>query len=269
MSSFIDTKLDILDVRPHSGPMKPGREPAGRPSVAQVIRNRIEAGGERVWRFSDFPNAPVAAVAQALSRLARDGTLQRLSKGVYYRARPTALGPSHPDPVAMRKLAADRTTMFPAGIAAANLLGLTTQAAGRSEVATTAGSLPRKLAGRDTVIHTRRPEAWKRLSERDAAVLDFLRRGGRTSELSEEDTTSRTLRLLKESGRYERLVRVASSEPPRVRAILGAIGDEIGKSPATLRRLRASLNRLSRFDFGSLTGLPSARRWQAKERARA
>ena len=35
----------------------------------------------------------------ALSRLARDGTLQRLSKGVYYRARPTALGPSRPDPV--------------------------------------------------------------------------------------------------------------------------------------------------------------------------
>ena len=245
--------------------MKSGQEPNGRRPVVQVIRKRIEAGGERVWRFSDFPNAPVAAVAQALSRLARDGTLQRLSKGVYYRARSTALGPSRPDPVAIRKLAADRTTMFPAGIAAANLLGFTTQAAGRNEVATTAGSLPRKLAGRDTVIHTRRPEAWKRLSEHDAALLDFLRRGGKTTELSEEETISRTLRLLKEPGRYERLLRVAASEPPRVRAMLGAIGDEIGTSPATLRRLRASLNPLSRFDFGVLTGLPSARRWQAKE----
>lgn len=239
-----------------------------RPPVVQVIRRRVEAGGERVWRFSDFPNAPVAAVAQALSRMARDGTLQRLSKGVYYRARPTALGPSRPDPVAIRKLAGDSTPMFPAGVAAANLLGFTTQAAGRSEIATTAGSLPRKLTGRDTVIHTRRPEAWKRLSERDAALLDFLRRGGRTSELSEEDTIRRTLRLLKESGRYERLARVASSEPPRVRAILGALGEAIGMSPTTLRRLRASLNPLSRFDFGVLAGLPSARRWQAKERAR-
>lgn len=228
------------------------------------MRHRIESGGERVWRFSDFPNAPVAAVAQALSRLARDGTLHRLSKGVYYRARPTALGPSRPDPVAIQKLAADRATMFPAGIAAANLLGFTTQAAGRSEVATTARSLPRKLAGRDTIIHTRRPEAWKRLSQHDAALLDFLRHGGRTSELSEEDTISRTLRLLKESGRFERLVRVAESEPPRVRAMLGAIGEALGNSPATLRRLRASLNPLSRFDFGALAGLPSARRWQAQ-----
>lgn len=239
-----------------------------RPSVTQTIRTRIARGGERIWRFSDFPNAPSAAVAQALSRLARDGTLQRLSKGVYYRARPTALGPSRPDPISIRQLAADRTTMFPAGVAAANLLGFTTQAAGRSEVATTAGSLPRKLAGKDTVIHTRRPEAWRRLSSHDAALLDFLRDGGKTSELSEQETISRTLRLLKEPSRYERLVRVASTEPPRVRALLGAIGEEIGKNPMTLRRLHALLNPLSRFDFGALAGLSSARRWQAKDRAR-
>ncbi len=240
----------------------------GRPPVVQVIRRRVEAGGERVWRFRDFPNLPVAAVAQALSRLAKAGTLQRLSKGVYYRGRATALGPSRPDPVAIRKLAADRSPMFPAGVAAANLLGFTTQAAGRSEVATTAASLPRKLAGRDTIVHTRRPEAWKRLSDHDAALLDFLRRGGRTSELSEQDTIRRTLRLFKEPGRYERLARVAPSEPPRVRAMLGAIGDDIGASSATLRRLRASLNPVSRFDFGVLSGLRSARQWQAKERAR-
>lgn len=249
--------------------MEMAQRPNGRRPVVQVIRKRVEAGGERVWRFNDFPNAPIAAVAQALSRLARDGTLQRLSKGVYYRGRATALGPSRPDPVAIRKLAADRSPMFPAGVAAANLLGFTTQAAGRSEVATTAGSLPRKLAGRDTIVHTRRPEAWKRLSDNDAALLDFLRRGGSTSELSEKDTIRRTLRLFKEPGRYERLARVASSEPPRVRAMLGAIGDEIDAESATLRRLRASLNPVSRFDFGVLSGLPSARQWQAKERARS
>ena len=73
MSNFIDTKLDILDVRPHSGLMKPGRAPA---ALLRRCHSCIEAGGERVWRFSDFPNAPVAAVGQALSRLARDGTLQ-------------------------------------------------------------------------------------------------------------------------------------------------------------------------------------------------
>lgn len=240
-----------------------------RQPTARTIRQRIETAGERVWRFKDFPDAPAAAVAQALSRLAREGALQRLSKGVYYRGGRTSLGPSRPDPMAIRRLATERSTMFPAGVAAANLLGFSTQAAGRPEVATTAGSLPRKLAGRDTVIHTRRPEAWKRLSEEDAALLDFLRQGGRTSELSEPDTIRRTLKLAKEPGRYERLVDVAASEPPRIRAMLGALGDELGAKPQTLRRLRASLNAISRFDFGIFTGLPSAHRWQAKKRARA
>ena len=128
-------------------------------------------------------------------------------------------------------------TVFPSGIAAANLLGFTTQNAERNEVATSALSLPRKLVGSDTVIHARRPEAWTGLSETDAAMLDFLRRAGRTSELSPEETVRRTLALFSEKDRFDRLLKVAPTEPPRVRAMLGAIGEQLGKSPA-LDRLR-------------------------------
>ena len=120
--------------------------------------------------------------------------------------------------------------------------------------------------GSDTVIHTRRPETWATLCETEAALLDFLRRGGQTSELSPERTVRRTLALLSERGRFDRLLRVADAEPPRVRAMLGAIGEQTGKTPAALRRLRASLNPLSRFDFGLLAGLSQARNWQAKGR---
>jgi hypothetical protein len=237
----------------------------GSRQTAKWIRQRIEEGGERLWRFEDFPGLPVPAVAQALSRLARQGKLQRLSKGVYYRARQTALGSSRPNPAAVRRLAAKRKNIFPAGIAAASLLGFTTQTASRSEIATNASSLPRKLVGAETTIHTRRPEAWAGLSDVEAALLDFLRRGGKTSELSPDETVSRTLALFRRPGRFERLLKVADSEPPRVRAVIGAIGEELGKKPAALERLRASLNPLSRFDFGMLKTLPSASRWQAKE----
>lgn len=238
----------------------------GSRQTAKGIRRRIERGGDRLWRFDDFLTLPVSAVAQALSRLVRQGALRRLSKGVYYRARHTALGASVPNPTSIQKLASARKAVFPAGVAAANLLGFTTQAAGRSEVATSALSLPRKLLGKETVIHTRRPEAWIGLSESDAALLDFLRRRGETSEWPAEETVRRILALFRQSGRYERLLKVARSEPPRVRAMLGAIGEAIGKEPDALRRLRASLNPLSRFDFGVLIALPSARHWQAKER---
>jgi hypothetical protein len=233
--------------------------------TAKWIRGRIEEGGERLWSFNDFAGAPVSAVAQTLSRLTRQGRLQRLSKGVYYSARKTAFGKSTPNPAAIRQLATRGRNVFPAGIAAANLLGFTTQSISRGEVATSGFRLPRKLLGPDTVVHTRRPEAWAGLSETDAALLDFLRRGGRTSELSPEETVRRLLSLLRQEKRFERLLRIADTEPPRVRAMLGALGEELGKTPRALVGLRESLNPLSRFEFGILRIFPGARRWQAKE----
>jgi hypothetical protein len=236
------------------------------PSASASINRRIHRRGNRLWRLEDFRDLPFTAVAQTLSRLTRQGMLERLSKGVYYRTRKTALGKSRPNPATIQKLATGRKTIFPSGIAAANLLGFTTQTAKRGEVATTALSLPRKLVGSETIIHTRRPEAWTGLSAKDAALLDFLRRGAKTSELPPQETIHKTLTLLSEKGRFTRLLKVADSEPPRVRAILGAIGEQLGKSPAALRRLRASLNPFSRFDFGQLSALSRARSWQAKDR---
>ena len=234
-------------------------------TTAQV-RQRIERGGERLWRYADFSDLPQAAVAQALSRLLHAGEIQRLTKGIYYRPRQTAFGPSKPNPATIRRLAASDRTLFPSGISAAGLLGFTTQQPRRGEVATTAASLPRKLLGDETVVHLRRPEAWTGLSESDAALLDFLRRRAEASELSPEDTIRRTLALIGEKGCFERLLKAAASEPPRVRAMLGAIGQQLGKPPKALQQLRASLNPLSRFDFGRLAGLAYARNWHAKER---
>jgi len=44
-------------------------------NTAEIVRRRIEAGGERVWRLADFTSMPFMAVAQTLSRLARQGVL--------------------------------------------------------------------------------------------------------------------------------------------------------------------------------------------------
>lgn len=266
MSSLAAQKLDIpLLWGDNQAMTRARREPASR-QAAETVRRRIDRGGERLWQLEDFRDLPFTAVAQALSRLARAGEIERLSKGVYYRGRNTAFGRSRPNPAAIRQLATRKRSYFPSGIAAANLLGFTTQSATRGELATSASSVPRKLVGPDAVVHTRRPEAWSDLSETEAALLDFLRCGGRTSELSPEDTTRRTLGLLAEAGRYRRLAEVADTEPPRVRATLGALGEQLGSHPKAVSKLRDSLNSLSRFDFGLFTDLPNAKAWQAKER---
>jgi len=264
MSRFLAKKLDMLGLRGQTRTMEtPMKPPPTSRLITAKIRRKIERGGERVWRLEDFRDVPFTAAAQTLSRLAREGAIERLSKGVYYRPRQTALGKSRPNPAKMLKLASRRKAVFPSGVAAANLLGFTTQTTGRPEMATSSLSLPRKLVGGDAVIHTRRPEAWATLSDGDAALLDFLRHAGSTSELSPEKTIQRTLALLAGKGRFERLLKVAATEPPRVRALLGAIGEQLGKPAPSLKRLRSSLNPFSRFDFGLLAGLKHAHLWQA------
>lgn len=148
--------------------------------------------------MTDFEGMPFTAVAQALSRLSRQGVIQRLGKGLYYRSRPTAFGDSKPNLAQIR-------------------------------------SLP-------------------------------VRRRGEASELSPEKTVGKLLEYFREPGRFERLLKVAESEPPRVRAMLGAIGQQLGQPEQRLAPLRKSLNPLSRFDFGILSVLEHASQWQAKER---
>ena len=233
-------------------------------SIADNVRQLIETGGEKVWRLVDFENMPFTAVAQTLSRLCRQGIVQRLGKGLYYKPRQTIFGQSKPNPNQLRSLPIYKKGIFPAGNAAANLLGFSTQNAAKIEISTNGLSLPRLLIGKETIVHTRRPESWLELSCQDAAILDFLRTHGEFSELSPEKTANMLIEHLREVGQFERLLAVALFEPPRVRAMLGAIGQEIDFSEEQLHTLRKTLNPLSRFDFGKLCTLKYAKQWYAK-----
>ncbi len=114
MSSFIAKKLDEITLESYIENMTTLTlsQASSRP-ITSLVRQRIARSGERLWRLEDFRDLPFAAVAQALSRLTRQGTLERLSKGVYYRNRETAFGKSRPNPAAIQKLASRRKPVFP------------------------------------------------------------------------------------------------------------------------------------------------------------
>ena len=233
-----------------------------RDAVIQKVLERIDSDGERFWRLADFNGLPFGAVAKALSRLTKAGHIQRMSKGIYYKPRQTVFGQSLPKLSGLQQLI--EKSVFPAGRAAANLLGLSTQVAIKNEVSTTALSLPRKLLGQSTLVHRMRPATWTKLNRQNTALLELLRSRGLTSEMSELETIDRVLEIVSEPGCFEALVDVAASEPPRVRAMLGALGQQLGKSQELLEGLRATLNPLSKFDFGLFTHLKHAKQWQAR-----
>jgi hypothetical protein len=243
--------------------MSVGRQGRGRSphSAATVVRERVFAGGERYWSYQDFDGLSAAAVAHAFSRLTAEGVLLRVRKGLYYRSKVTAVGPSMPS-AATAFARTMRAPLHASGLTAANWLGLTTQNPARGEFATPAAGRPGWLG--DVVVHTRRPVSRMGLPDDDGALLELLRDRARFSDLSPRATVKRLVSMISDPGRLARLAAAALSEPPRVRAMLGALGEQAGMQAEALTPLRADLNPLSRFDFGVLRVLPNAGEWQAR-----
>jgi hypothetical protein len=229
----------------------------------ESIRQRILAGGERFWNHQDLADYPSATIAKTFTKLIKEGILQRISKGHYYHPRPTRFGYSQPVRSEL-PYQLTQTRVYPAGVNAANLLGFTTQNAIDGTFATTANSLPTAWLGQRAKLFTRRPSTWENLSATEAALLDFLRSRGEWSDLSPAETNQQLLNHFRVPGRFERLVAIAHAEPPRVRAMLGAIGQELKYAKDLLQQLRMGLNPYSRFEFGKLSTLWYAQEWQAK-----
>jgi hypothetical protein len=223
----------------------------------ESIRQRILAGGERFWKHQDLADYPSATIAKTFTQLVKEGILQRISKGHYYHPRPTRFGYSQPVRSEL-PYQLTQTRVYPAGVNAANLLGFTTQNAIDGTFATTA------WLGQRAKLFTRRPSTWENLSATEAALLDFLRSRGEWSDLSPSETNQQLLNHFRVPGRFERLVAIAHAEPPRVRAMLGAIGQELKYAKDLLQQLRAGLNPYSRFEFGKLSSLWYAQEWQAR-----
>jgi hypothetical protein len=229
----------------------------------ESIRQRILAGGERFWNHQDLADYPSATIAKTFTQLVKEGILQRISKGHYYHPRPTRFGYSQPVRSEL-PYQLTQTRVYPAEVNAANLLGFTTQNAIDGTFATTASSLPTAWLGQRAKLFTRRPSTWENLSATEAALLDFLRSRGEWSDLSPVETNQQLLNHFRVPGRFERLVAIAHAEPPRVRAMLGAIGQELKYARDLLQQLRTGLNPYSRFEFGKLSTLRYAQEWQAK-----
>ncbi|MEN6520932.1 MAG: DUF6088 family protein [Armatimonadota bacterium] len=230
-------------------------------SVASAIREAILQSTDRIWIYTDFNSMPPAAVSQALSRLYREGLVKRVRKGVYYRPKQTVLGESKVSLAALisKLLPSDAR---PTGYTAARVLGLSTQVPVEPSYAVSKTKAPASVAG--VKVTVRRPVSSVCVGTREAAILEFLRERGETSERSPEETVYRLLRIIKEPGMFANLAEAAMQEPPRVRAMLGALGQEAITRKSELVKLRSSLNPLSRYDFGRLRCMRYAKEWLAK-----
>jgi len=229
-------------------------------SVTKTVEARVKRRPGRLFTFEDFDDLPATAVAPALSRLAKRGEIKRARKGVYYAPRRTVLGDVPPDPVVLGD-AISRGRSHPAGLSAANLLGLTTQVPARVELAV---EDKRPMSPRGVEFKPRMRTNRRDLGAREVALLEVLRDIHHLSDIPPDATKSRLLDVLNHDEARSRILRAAAHEPPRVRAMVGALAERAGARSDELRRLRRTLNPTTKFDFGPLVTLPNAKAWGAR-----
>ena len=149
----------------------------------------------------------------------------------------------------------------PAGLSAANLLGLTTQVPARVELAV---EDKRPMSPRGVEFKPRMRTNRRDLGSREVALLEVLRDVHHLSDLSADATKSRLLDVLGDKTLRSRILRAAAHEPPRVRAMVGALAELAGAGSDELRQLHRTLNPTTKFDFGPLTTLSNAKAWAAR-----
>ena len=246
-------------------------------SIAHAVATRVRRGGDdRLWTYVDFPGVGRGALAAALSRMVKAKELTRVRRGVYYRPKTTLFGVSRPDPEALvdAVLRARGEGTVPSGAGALNRLGLTTQVSGVVTRATRHRAPPTPV-GRVTLYSTPRPiDAQKGIRPGERAALEALRKITHVPDARPGDVLRRVAMLVRSGDLdFVRLARFARPEPPRVRALLGALGEELRQARVTRRvparvldELRASLNPLTSFTVrGARAALPrAAAAWRIK-----
>lgn len=226
-------------------------------STAEAVRNRVrEQGGGQTWTITDFGDLKRSAVAAELSRLYRDGKLRRLRKGVYFHPKETVLGPSTADSEQLvdALLRKRNVVSVRGGRGEYHRLGLTNQVPNVITRAAERRVRLEKIKGIPVRVYERPLHKQKGITGAERTALDALREVDDVPGTKAKRVLLR-MKALFRSGtlEYNRLARFAHVEPPRVRALLGAIGEDLhlegmeGISATTLAGLRESLNPLTTY----------------------
>jgi hypothetical protein len=190
-------------------------------STSGMVSRKVRRARNRFFRRDDFEGSR-SAIEKALSRLVADGELIRVRNGLYWRGVETPFGMAPPNPREVVHALGDKAPIGPAGLSAANFLGLTTQVP-RVPVYAAPGTMPDVERIRIVRRDGRRGEARRaaRLTEREIALLEVLDVWEDVVEMPASEAVDKlSTRLRDDPEGTDRLVRSAEHEPARGRVRL-------------------------------------------------
>lgn len=233
------------------------------------IRKRIRRLPEgKPFGYKDLriEKSAYTAAAKALERLKNEGLIKKVSKGVFYKPEQTVFGELKPDYSELLRpylFENGQRVAYETGTSLYNRLGLTTQTAFRI-----------KIASRGKRININREnlkaDAVKSYAEvtdsnyETLGLLDAFKDVKKIPDCSVAQAIRRLDAIVKDLNDKQResLIKYALMYPPRVRALVGAIFENMGTKSKGIEKLKGSLNPLTTIKLGvKESELPTKSNW--------
>ncbi len=216
-----------------------------------------------VWSLDDFTKLPRINVQKAFSLLEKENFIKRIKRGYYYVPKKTILGnvPYDKHCLAVARIKKRSSFYCYSGLTGYNMLGFTTQ---MTNVITI--SCDYKVRNYDGVIYLYRKKVIDG-GNNERVVLDLINDIKIIPDTTVEDCILHIKDLIK-SKKVDivSLVKTAidkknPQETPRVKAVVGAIAQELKVCNTLLIKLKSTLNPTTKIFLNVNNSLPMALNW--------
>lgn len=238
-------------------------------ALATEIRKQIsQFPVGKTFGYADLriSKSEYATAAKALERLQKEHLIKKLSKGVFYKPEQTIFGELKPDYAELLRsylFENGKRVAYETGASLYNRLGLTTQMAFRIQIA----SRSKRIYIDRGSLNASAVKSYAEVTDENYQVLGLLD-AFKDIKIIQDSSTSQIVRRLSaivknlNADQIALLIKYALVYPPRARALVGAILENIGIKERGMDDLKDSLNPLTKIKISvKETDLPTKTNW--------
>ena len=240
-------------------------------NIAKKIEEQIDSienGKTFTYKNLNIKKEEYSAASKSIERLIKKEIIKRISTGVFYKPKRTVFGELKPDEekiITPYLFKNGKRIAYITGLLLYNKMGLTTQipkeisiASNKKRIYISKGNIKAKAVKSYVEVTN---DNYKMLE-----LLDALKDFKKIPDLDKKSSISILTRKISEleKKQVKKLIEIALEYPPRVRAFLGALLENIDKN-INIKSLDDSLNPLSEYELGLTKDiLPTAEKWNIK-----
>lgn len=240
-------------------------------NITKQIEARIKnfpLGTTFGYKDLNIPSEKFTTAAKAMERLLKKGVIKKLAKGTFYKPKQTIFGELKPDERTIIKpylFKNDKRIAYITGTSLYNQLGLTTQVPNQIKIA----SLKKRIYINKGNVKAKPVKSYVEVSDNNfylLGLLDALKDFNKIPDLNSSEAIKSLTNLIMEleDKELQNLIKYALKYPPRARAFLGALLENMN-SNENYGILKKTLNPLTGYSFRiKENDLPTIKNWNIR-----